>query len=126
MEADSKAAQQVSFELIMVGSDLVQGDIDVCLQLHRCSFRSTRLMGITTIREWGKVMIAMPTYKYWVQVDMFRKKNTREKEVSRYLTYSAYSGASPRSFVWRGTDSWAPKPTYPKNLVSPRISINLF
>ena len=29
--------------------------------------------------------------------------------------------APPRNFRW-GTDSWAPKPTYPQNLVSPRIS----
>ena len=37
------------------------------------------------------------------------------------------AGASTRGCDWGwGTDSWAPKPTYPKNLASSRISATLF
>ena len=39
-----------------------------------------------------------------------------------------FAVASLRSFDWgaTGSDSKAHKPTYPKNLVSPRISVTLF
>ena len=58
----------------------------------------------------GCCLLASPSTTSWLRASM---------EVN-------YKGVATKFCLGGGAESWAPNPTYPQNLISPRISATLF